>query len=161
MTNPSPTPNQDELSAIVSEKLSEYSLHPQETHGEDCVFWEDETNCDCSHEFEFKQYPKFMADLTTALRSYIDRTVAERLLAIIGEDEASEEIREFRCPLYNECFQSEDYYAVTKGGHEFCNVHGRKLQLYQAKQPQGDEWVRNELRAELRTAAQQQSKEQQ
>lgn len=59
----------DELRGLISDKLSEHSIHPQETHVEGCSYEEDETTCSCSYSFEFKQYPLWLEEMVALIRS--------------------------------------------------------------------------------------------
>jgi hypothetical protein len=65
----------DEIKLIVHEKLSEYSLHPQETHVDGCIYEDDDTVCNCSHSWEFNQYPKFIDDLEQSILQWISDEV--------------------------------------------------------------------------------------
>lgn len=65
--------NTDQLRELVDETLSEYSIHPQETHEGSCCYWNNEDDyktCDCSYRFEFKQYKPFLDDLTAKLEAH-------------------------------------------------------------------------------------------
>lgn len=62
-----PTKSSGELEEIVSQKLSEYSLHMREIHAGGCSYEDDDQTCNCGHSWDFNQYPRFMKALVTSL----------------------------------------------------------------------------------------------
>jgi len=70
MSEPKTVDTNEGLEESISQLLSEYSIHPQETHMDGCIYEDDDSTCDCDYKFEFKQYTGWLNEMTTFIKQY-------------------------------------------------------------------------------------------
>lgn len=77
------------------------------------------------------------------------RHLAEAIQHIIGPDEKSKHEKRWQCPLYDDgCYEWSEYWKDSQT--IYCSQDGRKMKLVEFDEQDGDDWTRNELRAEQR-----------
>jgi hypothetical protein len=69
--------NDEQLLAMIVELMSVHSIHPQETHVDGCSYEEDDTTCDCSYSFEFKQFPRWKEEVAQLIKSHTQQIALE------------------------------------------------------------------------------------
>jgi hypothetical protein len=81
------------------------------------------------------------------IRQYIRQYIETE---IIGEDEKSKHVRRFQCPNYgNGCYEWAEQWKMNSQP-PFCSTDGKKMESVEFNEPDEDDWIRNELRAEQR-----------
>jgi hypothetical protein len=81
------------------------------------------------------------------IRQYIRQYIETE---IIGEDEKSKHARRFQCPNYgNGCYEWAEQWKMNSQP-PFCSTDGKKMESVEFHEPDEDDWIRNELRAEQR-----------
>lgn len=88
----------------------------------------------------------------TIFTKYATQQINSYMLSLIGEDEKSKHVRRFQCPNYeNGCYEWADQWKMNSTP-PYCSTDGKKMKSVEFDEQDGDDWVRNEFRAELRTA---------
>lgn len=83
----------------------------------------------------------------------VHQAVVELMDKVIGEDEKSKHIRRFQCPNYGDnCYEWAEQWKMNSNA-PYCSSDGKKMKSVEFDEPEGDDWTRNELRAEQRATA--------
>lgn len=76
----------------------------------------------------------------------------ELVLGCVGADEKSKHVGRFQCPNYgNGCYEWAERWKMNSAP-PYCSTDGRKMKYVEFDEQEGDDWVRNELRSQIKSS---------